>query len=878
MSGLFDRPPFKRLNNHMKHCFAAIFTAAVLISCSREEIVPVNPDTSNDVTSEVTDNYVAGEVRVYLSEELTALVEEAAESGTIVTKSVGMNLALEELGITEMTRLFPHAGEYEERTRREGLHRWYVVKYSQDIPLTKAQTSLEQVEGVDMFEPVMPVKINDFNDDLFSDLWGLNNTSNPGFDINVLPVWNEYTTGSSKVVVSVVDTGIDLNHEDLAANCLTSGHYNAVNDNTYIEAGEHGTHVAGTIAAVSNNGKGVAGIAGGNKAKGVAGVKIMSSQIFGPEGAGSGGASARAIKKAADEGAIISQNSWGYNFDADGNGKIEGDEYSKAMSARITASDKSAVDYFIKYAGCDNNGNQLPGSMMKGGIVIFAAGNDAIEMGAPAEYEKVVAVGAVASDGRRSSFSNYGDWVDICAPGSSIMSTLPGNLYGNLSGTSMACPHVSGVAALLVSYFGGAGFTNEMLKEKLLASANKSAIPQYNKIGGLVDAYGAFVYGNDKAPSEVTDLALSVRGNTVDLEWTVPADEDGKAAYGFLVIYAKDKAKVEAATPNSLDGVEYTTCAPKVAAGEKAQFSVTRLDFESRYYVKMLAYSYGRSYSASTGVFDVLTTENHAPQVTMEYEGMITLMSSETLNIPVVIEDPDGHEVVVEHKKASDAENLTKNTDGKWRFTIKGKDAEIGTYVSKIVVTDEYGLALEYPVTYVIKENSAPEKIMDIEDVLLTAKGRELILDMSQYVVDPDGEQLKFDIELSNAKVAHLNPKGNNVIVTALSYGSVDVTLTAKDARNEKVVFTFKVTVKDPSDPLSLYPNPVVDYLNVATLDMAETEVIVVSSTGQEVFHQTLQVSAQEPAKVDMRACAPGTYSVKVVFGGKEYKKNVVKL
>ena len=102
--------------------------------------------------------------------------------------------------------------------------------------------------------------------------------------------------------------------------------------------------------------------------------------------------------------------------------------------------------------------------------------------------------------------------------------------------------------------------------------------------------------------------------------------------------------------------------------------------------------------------------------------------------------------------------------------------------------------------------------------------------------------------------------------------------MTAKDARNEKVVFTFKVTVKDPSDPLSLYPNPVVDYLNVATLDMAETEVIVVSSTGQEVFHQTLQVSAQEPAKVDMRACAPGTYSVKVVFGGKEYKKNVVKL
>ena len=862
----------------MKHCLAVIFTAAVLLSCAREEIFPTEPDTSVDVSGEVADNYVSGEVRVYLSEELTAMIEEAAEMGTIVTKSSAMNDALSELGITEMTRLFPHAGEFEERTRREGLHRWYVVKYSQDIPLTKAQTSLEQVDGIDMFEPVMPVKINDFNDKYFSDLWGMYNSAHPGFDINVKKVWNEYTTGSSKVVVSVVDTGIDLKHEDLAANCHATGHYNSVDKNTYIEAGDHGTHVAGTIAAVGNNGKGVVGVAGGDNAKGIAGVRIISSQIFGPDGAGSGGASADAIKRAADNGAVISQNSWGYNYDADGNGVIEGDEYTKAMKGRITSSDKAAVDYFIKYAGCDNNGNQLPGSPMKGGVVIFAAGNDAIEMGAPAEYDAVIAVGAIASDGKKASFSNYGSWVDICAPGAAIMSTLPNNRYGNLSGTSMACPHVSGVAALLVSYFGGAGFTNEMLKEKILNSANKSIIEQRYQIGGLVDAYGAFVYGNDKAPSEVTDLEVSGRGNNIDLTWTVPADEDGKAAYGFLVIYGKDKAMVEAASPSSLQGVEYTTCAPEAAAGEKAHFSVTRLDFESQYYVKMLAYSYGRSYSGATAVFDAKTTENHAPVVAIEYEGEISLMSSETLTMSVAISDPDGHEFEVDHQKASAAESLVMNPDGKWRFTIKGKEAEVGTYETKFVVTDEFGLSATYPVKYTIRENSAPEKIKDIEDVLLTAKGREFIIDMTEYVSDPDKEQLKYEVVAANAKIAHINVKGDRLIGTSLAYGTTEMTVTAKDARGEKVVFTFNVTVKDPSDPLSLYPNPVVDYLNVATLDMAQTEVIVASSTGQEVFHQTLQVSAQEPAKVDMRACAPGTYSVKVIFGGKEYKKNVVKL
>jgi len=451
----------------MKYWFTAVFSAVVLFSCTGEEIFPLESDGSVDTNVESVDDYVSGEARVYLSEELTAIVEEALQSGQAVTKSQSMNTALNELGITEMRRLFPHAGEYEERTRNEGLHRWYVVKYSADVSLTKAQTGLEKVDGIDIFEPVMPVKNNDFND-LSSDLWGLYNTSYRGVDINVKPVWSEFTTGNPDVIVSVVDNGVDLTHQDLADNCLTSGHYNAVYDNSNIVAGAHGTHVAGTIAAVSNNSKGVAGIAGGNKAKGQPGVKIMSCQIFvdNPDGTTSGSGGAPAIKWGADHGAVISQNSWGYNYDTDGNGVVEGDELTRALNARISSSDKAAVDYFIKYAGCDNKGNQLPNSPMKGGVVIFAAGNDAIAMGAPAEYEAVVAVGSIASDGKRSSFSNYGEWVDICAPGSNILSTIPGNEYGAMSGTSMACPHVSGVASLIVSYFGGPGFTNEMLKEK----------------------------------------------------------------------------------------------------------------------------------------------------------------------------------------------------------------------------------------------------------------------------------------------------------------------------------------------------------------------------------------------------------------------------
>lgn len=863
----------------MKHCLAAFLTAAFLLSCVREEILPVAPDTSADSSVEVDGEFVYGEARVYLSEELAAQVEEAALSGSLVTKSSQMNSALADLGITEMTRLFPYAGEYEERTRREGLHRWYVVKYSENIPMTKAQVSLEQVEGVDVFEPVRGIKINDFND-LTSDLWGLYNQSNPGFDINVRPVWKDYTTGNPDVIVSVVDAGIDLSHEDLAGNCLTSGNYNFVNNNSYISAGYHGTHVAGTIAAVSNNGKGIAGIAGGDKAKGQKGVKLMSCQIFvdNPDGTTDQASGATAIKYGADNGAVISQNSWGYTFDTDGDGELTGEEYKKAMNARISASDKAAVDYFIKYAGCDNRGNQLPGSPMKGGVVIFAAGNDGIENGAPAEYEDVIAVGAVSSDGKRASFSNYGDWVDICAPGTAILSTIPGNLYDHSQGTSMACPHVSGVAALLVSYFGGPGFTNEMLKDKLLSSANKSAISQSRKVGGLVDAYGAFVYGNDKAPAEVTDLEASVRGNNIDLTWTVTASEDDKAAYGFLVLYSKDKAKLESATPNAMQDVSYAAFVPELPAGEKAEFVVTGLEFEAQYYAKMYAYSYGRSYSKPTEIFSVKTTENHAPVITLHYDGDFALMSSETLNIPVEVVDPDGHSVELAHQKGSEAESLMLNPDGRWRLTIKGSDAEIGTYELKLIATDEYGMSTALPITYAIKENSAPVKIKEIENVLLTAKGKEFIIDMTEYVNDPDGEQLKYDITISNSTIAHITAKNNQLIGTALGYGMADVNVKAKDARGESVTFDFKVQVKDPSKPLSVYPNPVTDYVNVATLDMAETTINIYSSTGQLVHSETSQVSGMEPARIDMRGCAPGNYSVRVTFGGKEYKQNIVKL
>lgn len=859
---------------NMKHCFAAFLSAAVLVSCAQEQLHENLQPSQVETTHQSNEQK---EIYVYLTDEFVETIEAAQSKGVPATKAVS-NTPLSELGIQEMYRLFPHAGEYEERTRREGLHKWYVLKYTTEVSKTKAAVNVIGFEGIEHAEPAYEEKINDtyYNDPYFSQVWGLDNVSKPTVDINVLPVWEEFTTGSDKVVVAVIDSGVDLEHEDLVANIAESGHFNYCDNNTAIEEDEHGTHVAGIIAAVGNNKKGVAGVAGGNYAKGQKGVKIVSAQGLRPDGSGS--KSITALKESADKtNAVIAQNSWGANLDSDGDGTISESEKNWARDESKWLAYRNAIDYFIKYAGCDANGNQKSNSPMKGGIVIFAAGNDNIDVDVPSMYDATIAVASITKFGEKSSFSNYGDWVDICAPGSEVVSTIPGNSYASMDGTSMACPYVSGVAALLVSHYGGPGFTNEMLREKILGSINMDAVSSRLPIGGLVDAYGAFMYGNDEAPNPVTDLQVAGRGNNIDCTLTIPSTSDGGSAYGILLLYSDDRTKLENADASNYSEVGHAAYVPEKPAGETVTLAITRLEFEHEYYVKALAYSYGRNHAEPSEIVSVSTTANNAPVVTLYYEGDGSMFSYETLNIPVSVVDPDGHAVEVTHISGSDAETFTVLPDS-WRLTLKGSAAEAGTYVSTIKAMDEFGLESEYRFEYTIKENSAPVMVAAVPDVFMTKKGQEAVIDMSEYVSDADGEQLAYAVSYTNEKVVYINVKGDILTATATAYGTADVTIIAKDARGESVTFELTVVVKDPSKPLSVYPNPVKDYVNVGTLDVVETQIVISSSTGSMMYDQTMSVGALEPARIDMRDFAPGAYTMTVRFDGKEYKETVVKL
>lgn len=542
----------------MKKIFYTIALVAFAVAaCSKQELLEddaVIPQEQSQTRAGAS-MFQAGRVIVKFDDAMLALVEEDFTAGKVATKSMSLNNAMDNLGIVSYTRVFPDAGEFEERTRREGLHRYYMVSFDKQIKVTKAMDEFEAIPGVTMVEGVMKARRRAaVNDTHYGKQWHLYNKGGSsafkfGADINVEGVWKNYTTGNPNVIVSVVDGGVALAHDDLADNAVpagANGSKNFVKNNYNIEIDSHGTHVAGTIAAITNNGKGVAGVAGGDYANNVKGCKVMSCQIFNDDdyddNNGSDDVCAAAIKWGADHGAVISQNSWGYYADTNDDGKVSTQEYNALKNTNVPKVIKDAINYFVKYAGCDNSGNQLPNSMMKGGVVFFAAGNEDIDIDPICTQCDVLAVGAFGPSGQKSSYSNWGDWVDIAAPGgdsdvnnsysSTIYSIAPNNKYAYMEGTSMACPHVSGVAALIVSKYGGQGFTNTMLRNRLLRGAKEGYFSGSKNIGPKIDALASIELSADNHapvitvdPSAVTQIKA---WQTVDILLNV-TDQDGDA-------------------------------------------------------------------------------------------------------------------------------------------------------------------------------------------------------------------------------------------------------------------------------------------------------------------------------------------------------------
>lgn len=881
----------------MRRFFEVLALASVLaVACQRETQVPGQPQ---DIPTEET---VAAEpqvqqVKMYLGDDLVRQVEAALESGSYLTKSPGFNSALDQLDVVSMERLFPDAGEFEPRHREAGLHKWYVVTYKGSMPATKAKNSLADIPGVEVVEVPLKEAINSitfFNDPQEDLQWHYHNDGTArgaiaGVDVDVLPVWNNVTTGDPNVVVAVVDKGIEFSHEDLSGRVDLANSYNFVNHSASIAPGDHGTHVAGTIAAINNNGKGVAGLAGGDAANGKEGTTLLTLQIFDPEGKG-GGYGEQAIVWAADHGAVICNNSWGYNF-WDEDHKVYDQErakeqyelYSQPNTGPYMTSLKTAVDYFNKNAGMDANGKQV--GPMAGGVAFFSAGNDSNEYGVPGVYEGIVSVGSIGPSGTRASYSCYGDWVDIAAPGGEsqyerVYSTFLDNKYGYMQGTSMACPHVSGVAALVVAACGGPGFTRDMLLEKLLNGTSTKVDLQGFKIGPLVDAWNAVNYGTAEAPDPVSTLTLEVLSNTVTAKWNVTGHE-GVPAAGFQLQYSDSKSALEASSFNDRkEGVmaEYfTVSAEKV--GTQVSLTIPDLDFETDYYFRIYAYSTPVVHSDASTTVSVKTGSNHAPVIKPEGDiSNLRIKASETRPVNFSITDPDGHVITVTHTPGSAAESWRENQGGSFTLQIDGTKAPAGSYSCRIVAKDAYDEETETTVHYTILENHAPVLAKGFENIILNEKGASFSLALSEYFTDEDGDNLTYTAHTSSSAL-HVTANSGKLSGTAMTDGLAVVKVTASDPLKTSVSAEFKVAVRTSGVVVSAYPSPVTDVLYITNNEtqLHSMDVKVTASTGGVMISETVSGSAFEPATLDVSGLAPGIYTVTITFNDNQYKQTVVK-
>ncbi len=456
---------------------------------------------------------------------------------------------------------------------------WRLIKLGQGADLQRVRAALLRNPRVEAVEYNYEVRASVTpNDPRYPELWGLNNIGQtggkPDADVDAPEAWDVQT--GTDVVVAVIDTGVDYTHPDLAANIWTNpgeipgngidddgnGYVDDVHgydfcnsDNDPKDDHGHGTHVAGTIAAVGNNGVGVTGVSWS--------ARIMAVKFLCASGSGTTSAAISAVLYAADMNAKVMNNSWG------------GGGFSQALMDAIATADQAGA-LFVAAAG--NNG----------------ADNDATPH-YPSSYQvpNVLAVAATDLNDAKASFSNYGAAsVGLGAPGVSILSSVPPvgdpccsdpSGYKLLSGTSMATPHVSGAAALAFAQY--PGITHHQAKLRLMSGADPiPALAGITITGGRLNARATLEEDN-VPPAQVTNLAVLFSGaRSVMLEWAATGD-DGMS--GTATAYDVRYSTAPIDETNFHLAARVANPPKPVAPGVTQQFKVSGLAPLTTYYVAL---------------------------------------------------------------------------------------------------------------------------------------------------------------------------------------------------------------------------------------------------------------------------------------------------
>lgn len=874
-----------------------------LCGCSlNDTIVESTQDTK--ITTESTVGIFEGVLRVKFTPEIGESFYYA-DNASLRCGDTTIDRYLSEIGAQSMTRVFPNTGKYEERKRREGLHLWYDITFVESSKTTiRAVTEMRNLKGIEIAETVRKIPVPNnriivmpsgstptradynqtFNDPLFPYQWHYENKGKfirhvEGADINLSQAW-KVEVGKPEVIVAIVDGGVDLNHEDLADNIYsTNKGYNFVTHTDIINPHPHGTHVAGTVAARNNNGIGVCGVAGGDGTA-HSGVRLMSCQVFDVDPKTNKSIQARnfgeALVYAADNGAVIAQNSWGYGYPGPG-----------ALDPSLQA----AIDYFIKYAGCDENGNQNPDSPMKGGVVIFAAGNEGQEyLAYPGAYSEVIAVSAMSPDYMRTDYTNLGEWIDIMAPGGSeyferggVYSTLPGNKYGYMSGTSMACPHVSGIAALIVSKHGKQGFTNKDLKNRLLNSLLDEDIyvrnaKDFGKLGyGYIDAFKALAEDHGLKPEPVTSIEVTPDFSSLNFLFTAVKDGDDKTASTYNLYYSQERIT----DLNSTDLQTALIPAHHIKLGEKISYKVANLEYGTFYYFAIVAVDRW-GHESSPFYFEAKTNENHPAKLRPSIKLPVKVSETETTEFVLNVDDPENHQWTF--AISGDVTGVSyERIQGGILFRIKG-GIPVGKYRLRVEVEDYFFAKSQIEIPFEIYVNHPPKITKIPETIYVPIAGNfPKGIDLSKYFVDEDGDILTYtatsrdseylSVGLTDGRILDLKALGKR--------GNTVVYVEACDVHGRKARISFSVRIVEDNFVFAVYPIPASKELNlVIREDVKLIEIEVRTPNGILVSKRTVQFDAKTSRRVvfDINNIPIGTYILTVRGEAEIYTTTFVKI
>lgn len=687
--------------------------------------VRISAQSTSSTTQSAESNFVEGVVRVKLQREIADRMIAAklplSVKGTnkkyVQTGVTPLDRVSQKVKAVSMTRVFPYAGKDEAKHKAAGLDLWYDVHYeASGMKLAQARNLFRSAEGVsyaqriplykpiggERFLEISPAAVAKaakaastmpFNDPLLNDQWHYNNDGHiagtkVGADANVFKAWETGVTGSKDVVVAIIDGGFQVDHPDLKDNVWINtaelngkpgvdddgdGYvddiygYNFVINSSDINAHSHGTHVAGTVGATNNNGIGVCGVAGGSDGKG--GVKMMVCQVFDSRASSSAVADfGAAIVYAADRGASIAQCSWGAGV---------ADEEDKSVTA--------AVDYFTKNGG---------GDKMNGGLCIFASGNNGEEGNYyPGCLDKVVAVGSMAPDGSVAYYSNRGKWVDVTAPGGledngqqyGVLSTLPNSTYGYNEGTSMACPHVSGIAALILSKYGNKQFSNETLRTLLTTSVNDlyTQNPEYEGLmgSGYIDAYKALQGKEGSVPEAVADFTVTASHDNALIEWTIPETEEKSIDHH--VIYYSTEAFSATDDLNKLSSATVDT--KFKYSGDKMSYEVEGLKASTKYYFAIVAYNRWGKASAVSPIKEATT--NSGPKVQVDQKNLsMTVDATKASTAEASFNVKNAGEGVLKYQLTTATTRATMSTSGRIKNPNPGQVLPFSGTVSPTLV------------------------------------------------------------------------------------------------------------------------------------------------------------------------------------------------